>query len=81
MLSHPTCHHSNGEIVEAELISIEFFSTPRGERLYALFHTIEGKPIGIWTAADDSISYLNSGDRVLFRHCDGTKYEFVAKAN
>ncbi len=67
------------ELIEAEVISVQLFTTARGKRLYALFRLLPNKPIGIWTNADDYISCLQPGDRVIFRHSGGTKYEFVAK--
>ncbi|MCS6960862.1 MAG: hypothetical protein RMK91_12540 [Pseudanabaenaceae cyanobacterium SKYGB_i_bin29] len=70
-----------GEVIVMELVSLEFFQTPRGERLYALFRKADGQSFGIWTEADDLISQLQPGDRAYFRRIGRNSYEFFARAD
>lgn len=70
-----------GDIIILELVSLQFFATPRGERLYALFRKAEGQLLGIWTSPDDVILQLHPGDRAYFRRTKGNSYEFFARAD
>ncbi len=72
---------TNSEVIKAELASLQVCPTPRGDRFYGVFQLPDGKSIGIWTDANDSISQLKPGDKALFRHRHGSSYEFIATAS
>jgi hypothetical protein len=55
-------------LIEAQVMSLNFRSTSNGERIYAVFKTIDGNEVGIWAPADHAaLQGLRSGDTVSLR--------------
>jgi hypothetical protein len=53
---------------QAHLTSLKRLTTPLGQRIYAVFKTVEGSEVGIWTSANHKIlAALKMGDVVFLK--------------
>lgn len=54
--------------LEAQVISIQWRSTPRGQRLYTVFKGVDGSEMGIWTTGNyRNLRNLQLGDTVILK--------------
>jgi hypothetical protein len=55
-------------LIEAQVILLKHCSTALGQRLYAVFETIDGRQLGVWVPADcAAVSLLRVGDTVSLK--------------
>ncbi|MBE9077085.1 hypothetical protein IQ241_07205 [Romeria aff. gracilis LEGE 07310] len=66
-------------LTEAQVVSLKFCPTRRGDRVYTVFKTVDGQELGLWRAASPDIGRLSIGDRVALKRDRGGHWQIVSK--